>query len=171
MDKHDGECADCEGSGRCWICDDLYPANENCEECGKYAGTCRTCSGTGMKYQYDEDSLSQFEIFKASDGLPGIRHLSDEEWEAKLRAQYERLQGMNEWQEARMANLEIERDNLRIDVERLQEIAEWAVDADHHPGCSGGYVGQRCKCGRRELFPVSEDGNNGDETNERSSNQ
>lgn len=39
------------------------------------------------------------------------------------------------------------------EVRRLRAVEEWARDADHHPGCSGGYGPEyRCKCGRRDLF-------------------
>lgn len=33
----------------------------------------------------------------------------------------------------------------------VKELLEWIADAEHHPGCSGGYPNMRCKCGRREF--------------------
>ena len=45
------------------------------------------------------------------------------------------------------------RGQLEAEIRRLRDIEEWAADADHHAGCSGGYGPQyRCKCGRRGLF-------------------
>jgi hypothetical protein len=45
------------------------------------------------------------------------------------------------------AMMEARERNLQAEIERLQE---WIDGADHQPGCSGGYDGYRCKCGKPE---------------------
>lgn len=51
---------------------------------------------------------------------------------------------------------------LVAEVRRLRAIEEWAEDAPHHPGCSGGYgLGYRCKCGRREIWPDPDEADRG----------
>jgi hypothetical protein len=56
---------------------------------------------------------------------------------ADLREQLRVAHGVGEWCAA-------ERD----------ELADWILGADHHPGCNGPFPGYRCKCGRDEIMPI-----------------